>query len=635
MLSETNLPHYVRRVSGISNGSGLWSQDLLGLSLARREVISRPYDLLKLFGRTFGSTLEPIIYQHVGEKPVQVSQMRSGGFGGWVTYVSNVRALFSDWNFKADVPLLEENDVKHFNLSGTVRTGASATTAYRDYSQLLGPGPFHYYFRLSGDTGAPVITDLQFPPYFTPIGLLGQEELSLFVTEVSGGSWDRYLSDGRLMQYFGFKYELCNDLDDDTRLLVVYSYKLWNLVSGGKWRQDAYTCRLKFRFVPVPHYAAMDVEQTLYDYVNYLVVHEADILVFNQIVEPAGTLPSETWTSSPGLHDTFSNDGIGGSPILLNTYVVFYHGAASSRITDMTGYSEGAGRYVLETGASMSEFKSRAYGVYSDALILNWFSARDAIDTHFETISSNHIEAVLELTSICQLLDLEKAILALVSKRKRGFIALLNLLSDVKLLYAFGIAPTLSDAKETGDAVRAFRKKLLHGNLFRMQTIYGKFSYPLPQEYFPGFEGVHITARSKIRIGIEPDSFLASVVTARTMGFLPSFSSIWDLIPLSFVVDWFTNIGNIARAGEDALLMLALNVPGSVNSIKIEYPFQEYDELHYNFEVVDDGSFTGYRLFDRYSLSGLPFLVPSKLPVFAAHGVPDWALAGSLLYKFL
>lgn len=81
--------------------------------------------------------------------------------------------------------------------------------------------------------------------------------------------------------------------------------------------------------------------------------------------------------------------------------------------------------------------------------------------------------------------------------------------------------------------------------------------------------------------------------------------------------------------------MLALNVPGSVNSIKIEYPFQEYDELHYNFEVVDDGSFTGYRLFDRYSLSGLPFLVPSKLPVFAAHGVPDWALAGSLLYKFL
>lgn len=632
MLSEIHLPQDVVRLSGISNGAGLWNQDHLGLALARLELISRPYNLRWLFGRS--SDPSNGVYEHrfVGERPIQTSLMRINGYGRWGAYVQNVKSLFTDWQFKTDSPLLDENDVRHANVLGSVVTGANNRTKYRDYDTLLNPGPFHYYFQVSDDPGFSV-SPVESSPLYVPENYLG--DLNALRDEVNSGLWDTTVSGGRSMYYFGFDYELGDDIDADTRLVVVYSYTLWNLRPNGFWRQDAYTVRLKYQFIPVPHYADVDTELVLYDHCNYLIVHEADILVYDEVVTPAGTLPSPSWASTPGLQDNFANDGLGGSPIFLNTYTLFYHSPVNSRISDVTGYSEVDDAYSYVTGASLPEFKHRAIGLYSDALILNWFSARDAIDKHFETIGANHIATLLEFKDIAQVLDLDKAILALVNRRKRGFFALLDLLTDVKLLYSFGIAPTLDDAKSTGAAMRAFRKRLQNGNLFRLQTVRGVYSYEVPVLYFPGFENVRIIARSKIRLGLEPDSLLAGIVTARTFGLLPTLTAIWDLIPFSFVVDWFTNLGGLASAAEDSLLMLSLNVPGSVNSLSFEYQFSDYDMQHYGFEVVDDGSLCGYRYYDRFSTGGVPVLTPSRLPVFAAAGVPDWGTAGSLLYKFL
>lgn len=61
---------------------------------------------------------------------------------------------------------------------------------------------------------------------------------------------------------------------------------------------------------------------------------------------------------------------------------------------------------------------------------------------------------------------------------------------------------------------------------------------------------------------------------AEAMDVVPDLSNVWDMIPFSFVVDWFTNIGELAE-GVDALFTLAQEhkVLGTIQSTKEVYEY--------------------------------------------------------------
>jgi hypothetical protein len=62
---------------------------------------------------------------------------------------------------------------------------------------------------------------------------------------------------------------------------------------------------------------------------------------------------------------------------------------------------------------------------------------------------------------------------------------------------------------------------------------------------------------------------------AEAVDLVPDFSNVWDMIPFSFVVDWFTNIGDLA-SGIDNFFTLTQQseVLGSILSKKVSYTYQ-------------------------------------------------------------
>jgi hypothetical protein len=62
---------------------------------------------------------------------------------------------------------------------------------------------------------------------------------------------------------------------------------------------------------------------------------------------------------------------------------------------------------------------------------------------------------------------------------------------------------------------------------------------------------------------------------AEAVDLVPDFSNVWDMIPFSFVVDWFTNIGDLAQGIDDFFTLTQQSeVLGSVMSESIAYTYQ-------------------------------------------------------------
>jgi hypothetical protein len=59
---------------------------------------------------------------------------------------------------------------------------------------------------------------------------------------------------------------------------------------------------------------------------------------------------------------------------------------------------------------------------------------------------------------------------------------------------------------------------------------------------------------------------------AEAVDLVPDFSNVWDMIPFSFVVDWFTNVGDLASGIDDYFTLTQQHkVLGSIVSHKLSY----------------------------------------------------------------
>lgn len=126
-------------------------------------------------------------------------------------------------------------------------------------------------------------------------------------------------------------------------------------------------------------------------------------------------------------------------------------------------------------------------------------------------------------------------------------------LSGAYLGVKYGIMPTIDDIKSI---IAAFRKvgPYVDRNGFntfsadhRSTKEIGKITYTLEQ---------HL----KLAIDEEDNEFEALIERLESMGTLPTFENLWDLVPYSFLVDWLVDVGGFLERVDTRLRLTRLNI---------------------------------------------------------------------------
>lgn len=200
-----------------------------------------------------------------------------------------------------------------------------------------------------------------------------------------------------------------------------------------------------------------------------------------------------------------------------------------------------------------------------------YVSSTTAISDFDKVIEANYLESISEIGEIYQLIPDRRPFLDFMRKiGKAGLftngVKLLDLATNNYLLLKFGLLPFASDLAEISSKLDEVQSRF-QARVGRRQTLYGKFTYTFPDNDV--LSGLRLVTRSKVRIGFPPQSFYLAMLPLKRLGLEPSFANLWDLVPFSFVADWFVNFGMKYDAGYNAGHIATAAVEKCVHSYSI------------------------------------------------------------------
>jgi hypothetical protein len=267
-------------------------------------------------------------------------------------------------------------------------------------------------------------------------------------------------------------------------------------------------------------------------------------------------------------------------------------------------------------------------------------SSQSAFTKAIEAVSSSTLENLSQLGEIFGLFDAFDLVNALKRLRHRNvytLLSLLDLIASAELLYSFALLPTYDDAVEYATRGERVYQAIKASGIMAALESRGKHVLNIPESYRYRFtSGAYVTTRTKIRYTVHPDCLLTACLPLKTLGLLPTISNLWNLVPMSFVLDWFFGLGTNLERIEDSALMLALDVQCVVNTTNLFNPLP--NDILAEFGLYRDGLSTqecGYTLFYREVSGVVPIMYPTNLPFYAAGGLPNWETPSSLLWTLV
>jgi len=290
-------------------------------------------------------------------------------------------------------------------------------------------------------------------------------------------------------------------------------------------------------------------------------------------------------------------------------------------ISLLTSYASGLGNWVHQ---NLPDIWHSAYVP----------SAQSVADSR-SFIEANYLESLSEIGELLELFPNVKPLNDFLSflpqgKLVAGTLRLVDFVSDFYLLYKFGLETTKADVFEFAskyDQIAAKLRKKLQQNL----SLRGKFLYVFPSG--SPMDGFTLLTRSKVVISFPTESISAALLPAESMGLLPSPSNLWDLVPFSFAIDWFVNLGTRMELGEAYTHACFATVYYCVHSYSLQRtltsselpgPFKDWTPHNAVFE-------TYVRVKSKY----IPGPGQSRYDWLAkTAGPPKW-IAGALLWSFL
>jgi len=203
----------------------------------------------------------------------------------------------------------------------------------------------------------------------------------------------------------------------------------------------------------------------------------------------------------------------------------------------------------------------------------SFLAASDALSKATTIFDSNWLQNVQHLKDVLGLLPDVGVMAKILAKINDGDLSLVrdlvDYLTQAILKWNFQQKPLIRDGKAV------FAKDLIKSintlSLPRFLTVYGKYNYTfLDSEcYILGTQ--ELETRAKLRLSVDLSSLLTSMLVADSLGFLPTLSRLWSLVPFSFVVDWFTNMSERLNLVDNQIKFLGFNTHYCVYSYRVSH----------------------------------------------------------------
>jgi hypothetical protein len=266
-----------------------------------------------------------------------------------------------------------------------------------------------------------------------------------------------------------------------------------------------------------------------------------------------------------------------------------------------------------------------------------FYAADDALDTQIEVLKANNLENLTQLSGILSLLPPLPKLAEFVAKAVDGdpgvLVDLVDYVTSTILHYRFDTSTTVSDAAEiaSSDLISKL-KQLLASNAI---TSYGKFAWVKPDNVpFWGDGKLVLVTRAKLRFSLDASTLLADYLSADASGLMPSLSRCWDLVPFSFVVDWFANEGERLHAIDDQLLFAFVGVQWVLYSYKLLYFPSDSELSAFGLENPNPDDLFHISVYIRELSLYVPRLRDSEFDFLAAKK-PNLLTVGSFLWQSL
>lgn len=141
-------------------------------------------------------------------------------------------------------------------------------------------------------------------------------------------------------------------------------------------------------------------------------------------------------------------------------------------------------------------------------------------------------------------------------------LASLKTMSSNYLMIKYGWLPTVSDLNKIFSSLRRLR-------VHRFDGITSGYSSEI--ESLVTSQGTEITSSRHLKLMVRTNDSQLSELSSRieSLGLFPNLKSIWDLIPYSFVLDWFIDVGDFLERADSHLRTLRYPIVCVVQSEKI------------------------------------------------------------------
>jgi len=235
----------------------------------------------------------------------------------------------------------------------------------------------------------------------------------------------------------------------------------------------------------------------------------------------------------------------------------------------------------LRSNDLLTRFRIAVTGDWKNVTPAAIFSTADAVKDLERSLNVNILQNLQKLPDIASMMPAFKDAVKVLGKLAHRDLSLAtlreiaDLISQTELQRSFQWRPSL-------DVLKEYLPQLWKTIQFLGQTSenslgYGKFRFELPSGSFGRTES-RLVVRTKLVVDTSHRGLLSSLLKYDALGTIPKASNLWDLIPFSFAVNWFTGIGTSIRRAEYMVALLTLPAY-YVHTYTITSPLTE-EELH-------------------------------------------------------